>query len=126
MAMYRNPYQRFRNRELTLSDYLAIDRTVLANERTALAYGRTFLAMLVIGGSCIKFFDTWHMWIIGAVFISASPVIAGFGWHRYRRTQRYLAAALERQTGTSEHPLEPTQRGESSNADSSAPAATGG
>lgn len=123
--MHRNPYQRFRNRELTLSDYLAIDRTVLANERTVLAYGRTFLAMLVIGGTCIKFFDAWYMWAIGAVFIAGSFAVAAIGWRRYRLTQRYLAAALERQTGNPDHPLEEEvtdqQKGEDVSATASAP-----
>jgi putative membrane protein len=91
--------------ELSLTDHLAIDRTVLANERTALAYGRTVLAMLVIGGTCIKFFDAWYMWAIGAVFIAGSLAVAAFGWHRFRRTQRFLAAALQKQTGEPDHPL---------------------
>jgi putative membrane protein len=95
-----NPYERFRGKELTLSDYLAIDRTILANERTALANGRTFLAMIIIGGSLIKFFDTWIMWILGVAFLAASVLLIGNGWHRFRRTQRFLAVALERRTET--------------------------
>src|SRR4030095_4329956 len=43
-----NPYVRFRGHTLSLNDYLAIDRTVLANERTLLSYTRTALTMLVI------------------------------------------------------------------------------
>jgi len=93
-----NPYDRFRGKDLTLSDLLAIDRTILANERTALAYGRTFLAMVIIGGSLIKFFDTWIMWVLGAAFLAGSVVLIGNGWRRFRRTQRFLAVALERRT----------------------------
>ena len=127
MALHRNPYQRFRNRELTLSDYLAVDRTVLANERTVLAYGRTFLAMIIIGGSCIKFFDSWHIWAIGAAFIAGSLAVAAIGWRRFRLTQRCLAAALERQTGSPrgpDHPLEEEvteQNGEEVSGAASAP-----
>jgi putative membrane protein len=102
----RNPYQRFQDRELTLNDYLAVDRTVLSNERTALAYGRTILAMIAIGGSCIKFFDLWFMWVVGGLFLAGSLGVAIIGWRRFRRTQRFLAAALERHTGTPDHPLE--------------------
>lgn len=104
----RNPYEKFRDRELTLNDYLAIDRTILSNERTALAYGRTALAMLVIGGSAIKFFTQWYMWAIGGVFIAAAVVVAVIGARRYRSTARSLAVALERQTGDPGHPLRET------------------
>lgn len=103
--MHPNPYGRFQDRELTLTDYLAIDRTVLANERTALAYGRTVLAMVIVGGSCIKLFDAWSMVVIGAVFLAGSVGVAWLGWSRFRRTRRLLAAALARKTGTAEHPL---------------------
>jgi putative membrane protein len=94
--MIPNPYERFRDREFTLNDYLAIDRTVLANERTVLAYSRTFLAMLVIGGSCIKFFDSLALWIVGGLFIAGSIAVGASGWYRYRRTQRRLAVAIDR------------------------------
>jgi putative membrane protein len=106
--MSRNPYIRFRGKELGLADYLAIDRTVLANERSLLAYGRTALAMLAIGGSCIKFFDARWIQMIGVVFIVASVVVAAFGWTRFRRMRHYLSAALQEQTGAAEHPLEET------------------
>ncbi|HRQ72775.1 MAG TPA: hypothetical protein PLU35_07090 [Phycisphaerales bacterium] len=44
--MSRNPYEFFRGRDLTLNDHLAIDRTVLSNERTPLAYGRTAIGAM--------------------------------------------------------------------------------
>lgn len=36
--MEEEPYSRFDQEELIIRDYLAADRTVLANERTFLAY----------------------------------------------------------------------------------------
>jgi putative membrane protein len=102
----RNPYEQFRHRELTLNDHLAIDRTVLANERTILAYARTALAMLIIGGSAIKFFDSAWMLLVGVPFIIAGIAVMAWGWSRYRRTQRVLHAALAERTGSTEHPLE--------------------
>lgn len=104
-APRRNPYEKFRGRELTLTDYLAIDRTVLANERTALAYARTALAMIVIGGTAIKFFTQWYMWAIGGVFIAGAAVVGAIGARRYLATARSLATALEQQTGDPGHPL---------------------
>lgn len=110
--MELNYYNRFRGQKLTLNDYLAIDRTVLANERTALAYARTALAMAVVGGSCIKFFEATWIRVLGGAFIVLGALIAARGWRRYRRTQRLLAAALEQQTGAREHPLDETVKSE--------------
>lgn len=87
-------YHRLKNRELSLTDYLAIDRTVLANERTALAYARTVLALVVVGGTCIKLFDAWYMIAIGAAFLTLALATAILGWRRYHRTRRELNAAL--------------------------------
>lgn len=105
MTMYRNPYTRFQGQKLTLNDYLAIDRTILANERTLLAYGRTALAMAVVGASAIKFFDAAWIIVTGVAFIVIGILITIRGWQRYQHTRRLLAAALSQQTGAPEHPL---------------------
>lgn len=101
-----NPYARFRNHSLTLNDYLAIDRTILSNERTLLSYGRTALAQVIIGGSCLKFFDSFTLKIIGWLFLLAALITMTIGWRRYRHTDQLLRVALESQTGANEHPLE--------------------
>ena len=90
-----NPYEEFRQRDLSLTDYLAIDRTILANERTVLAYARTALAMVIIGGTAIKFFAEWYMWAVGVVFLAGAAVVAVVGAHRYLRTARQLGTPLE-------------------------------
>ena len=100
-----NPYTKFAGKDLTLNDHLAIDRTVLANERTLLAYARTSLAMLIIGGTLYKFFEDWWVHAVGGVFIAAGFVVFARGWRRYNRTRRFLAVALQQQTGSPEHPL---------------------
>jgi len=94
MAIHHNPYEQFRSRELTLNDHLAIDRTVLSNERTLLAYGRTALAMGVIGGTAIKFFTSPIVWTLGWLFIVAGALLMAAGWTRYNRTRRFLLVAL--------------------------------
>lgn len=103
--MQHEPHSSLSGRELSLADHLAINRTVLANERTALAYGRTVLAMLVVGGTCVKFFDSALMQALGITFMTAAAAVAAMGFARFNRTRRYLAAALERHTGGREHPL---------------------
>lgn len=104
--MRRAPYSEFQGQKLTLNDYLAIDRTMLANERTLLAYGRTALALAVVGGSGMKFFAATWIQVVGALFIIAGALVAARGWQRYAHTKKLLAAALERQTGAAEHPLQ--------------------
>ena len=90
-----NPYLRFRGHNLTLNDYLAIDRTVLANERTLLSYTRTALTMLVIGGTCIKLFDSVWIEIVGLIFLLAALGCFIVGWRRFLRMRDWVAAALE-------------------------------
>ena len=104
--MRRRPYRH--GQKLTLADHLAIDRTILSNERTGLAYARTALAMIIVGGTCLKFFDSWYMWMIGGAFIAGAVFVSVRGVMRYTQTARYLAAALEEQTGAPEHPLKET------------------
>ena len=97
-----NPYVRFRGHSLTLNDYLAIDRTVLANERTLLSYTRTALTMLVIGGTCIKFFDSLWIEIVGLIFLLAALATFIIGWRRYLRMRAYVGAALEHRVSEGE------------------------
>jgi putative membrane protein len=105
-APRENPYTKFSGRDLTLNDHLAIDRTILSNERTLLAYGRTALALVIVGGSCIKFFDSPWMTGTGVLFVVSAGVVAVRGWQRYEQMRAYTAAALDVQTGTTAHPLE--------------------
>lgn len=102
---YQKFYRRFEGSRLTLNDFLAIDRTILSNERSMLAYGRTALAIVALGGSCLKFFDERWVQALGVVAIAAGIALAARGWWRYRLMKRTLAAALTRLTGTPEHPL---------------------
>lgn len=102
---YQKFYRRFEGSRLTLNDFLAIDRTILSNERSMLAYGRTALAIVALGGSCLKFFDERWVQTVGVIAIAGGVALAARGWWRYRLMKRTLAAALTRLTGTPEHPL---------------------
>jgi putative membrane protein len=42
---------------MILRDWLALDRTVLANKRTFLAYGRTSTALIALGIAFVKLID---------------------------------------------------------------------
>lgn len=54
--------------KMILRDYLATDRTVLANQSTFLAYIRTALTLFVAGITFIKFFNSLPVHIIGWIF----------------------------------------------------------
>ena len=45
---------------MRISDYLAVDRTIMANERTLLAYIRTSVGLLIAGLALIRFFHQTH------------------------------------------------------------------
>jgi putative membrane protein len=101
-----NPYAKFSHSSLTLNDYLAIDRTILANERTLLAYGRTALAQVIVGGGAVKLFSSPLLTLLGGAFLTGGVATMLIGWHRYRHTDRLLQAALLSQIGEAKHPLE--------------------
>ncbi|MEK7352904.1 MAG: DUF202 domain-containing protein [Chloroflexota bacterium] len=83
-------YARFKKEELILRDYLAADRTVLANERTFMAYIRTALALAAGGGTLIHFFDSALIRIGGALLIVLAAGILVWGIRRYIYYQRSL------------------------------------
>ncbi|MEK8088465.1 DUF202 domain-containing protein [Thermithiobacillus plumbiphilus] len=83
------PYDNFNPREFIIRDWLALDRTVLANERTFLAYGRTTLTLVISGLSFIKFFGHVVYSIIGYVFIAGGLSIFFFGLKRYRKMKKH-------------------------------------
>lgn len=92
-----NPYERFRGRELSATDLLALDRTVLANERTLLAYLRTALALLVVGGTGFKFFDELLIQLAAGAFIVLATVTFVIGVLHHRRTAARLAVLKHEQ-----------------------------
>jgi len=73
--------------ELILRDYLAVDRTVLANQRTLLGYIRTTLALLAAGASFIQFFECLTLKVLGWALILLAAVlfvVGGMGFLRMR------------------------------------------
>lgn len=82
----QSPYARFANDDLSLRDLLAVDRTVVANERTFLGFIRTSLALLLTGASLIKFSDSQILHIAGwALGGLALPLLGAGGIHFLRR-----------------------------------------
>jgi putative membrane protein len=71
-----------------------MDRTILANERTLLAYLRTALALIIVGGSAIKFFVSPVVHVSGGIFIVLGLLVMVVGVRRFRRTNRRIRAAI--------------------------------
>lgn len=83
MQKTTNPYSRFESNELFLRDELAIDRTLLANERTFLTYLRSGVALIIAGITFIHF--TWSSWleILGFLCVPAGIIIMIVATIRY-------------------------------------------
>ncbi|TVQ30684.1 MAG: DUF202 domain-containing protein [Phycisphaeraceae bacterium] len=94
--MLSSRYPDFREEEPLLRDFLAADRTILSNERTLLAYMRTGLALVIVGGSAVKFFEHPFVIATGWVFIASAAITFFYGVRSYRQTQRRILDAISR------------------------------
>lgn len=78
---------------LSTTDWLAIERTKLANERTFLAYFRTAFAILAGGITIVRLEVLQDIRALGYLFILLAPVVFFIGlWRMFsvkRRIERY-------------------------------------
>lgn len=88
--MESNPYSGYSKKDLILRDVLAVDRTILSNERNLLAYIRTSLAVLVAGVTLIHFFEGFILQATGWVLIPAGVSIMAIGVRRYRKVKHTI------------------------------------
>ena len=91
-----SPYARFANDDLTLRDVLAVDRTVVANERTLLGYARTTLALLAAGGSLLHFFDDTWTTVAGWVLVAGAGPMWFIGLRHYVRRRSHLVPLMRK------------------------------
>jgi putative membrane protein len=93
--MLKKIHSKYHKGEMTLRDYLAAHRTILANDRTWLSYVRTALTLFVAGVSFIKFFDSPILFITGWAFVPISIIIIIIGlWKHHKRWK--MIQALEK------------------------------
>ena len=76
-------YSNIRAEDMILRDYLAYDRTVIANERTLLAYFRRALMLFATGVTLFKLIKEVLYQYIGLFFIAISSFVFMFGLVRY-------------------------------------------
>lgn len=82
----------FKNQEkIILRDYLALERTRLANERTLFAYIRTSLYLLTAGLGILEIESIQHLRLLAWICISVSVILFVFGFYKYYQLKKYLA-----------------------------------
>ena len=75
---------------LSLTDFLAMERTRLANERTFLAYFRTFIVFLSSGFAILKMNALREIIVVGYFLTALSPVLLAIGVGRFIYVKRKL------------------------------------
>lgn len=83
-------YKKFSDKDLNITDWLAVERTVLANERNLLAYIRTLLSFSVAGVGVIKIFPDFLF--LGYLLIIAGVFLFLFGYKHYKSTKEKLSS----------------------------------
>ena len=84
-------YDDVNKEEMITRDYLALDRTELANSRTLLAYIRTAVAVFAAGIGMMEFIENSVIAVIGVVFMAVSPFVAVIGVICYIRMKSRLS-----------------------------------
>jgi putative membrane protein len=92
-----DPYAVFKREEMILRDWLALDRTILANKRTFLAYARTSIALVVLGMAFIRFANHHLLEIAGFVLIALGVVIFFVGSREYISNGNRLRQLLKKE-----------------------------
>ena len=78
------------NKDLVLREYLAIERTKLANETTLLAYIRTGLYFVVAGSTLGQLIQTAFWLIAGTPLIVIGALIMVAGIYRFAKVKRAI------------------------------------
>ena len=76
--------------QMILRDYLAVDRTMMANETSFMSYVRTALTLIAAGATLIKFFTEPTMQALGWGFIIIGGWLAFSGYNRFHKTDVIL------------------------------------
>jgi putative membrane protein len=84
---------KFQNQEeIILRDYLALERTKLANERTLLSYIRSSLYLLLGGVAIIQLEGFEGIKFIGYVSLSLTILLVLIGIYRFEKLNKQLKA----------------------------------
>lgn len=78
------------NKDLVLREYLAIERTKLANERTLLTYVRTSLYFVVAGSTLGHLIDSEFWRLMDLPLIIIGGIIIAIGFFRFIMTRKAI------------------------------------
>jgi putative membrane protein len=70
--------------------YMAVDRTIMANERTLLAYSRMGLTLVVSGLGFIHFTDSYYLQMISITFIPIGLGTFTYGVIRFLKKRKSI------------------------------------
>lgn len=91
MKRFRRFRSEFKNNEkIILRDFLAMERTTLANERTFFSYIRTSFYLIIAGIAFIKLEDFDPLSWVGYALFGISAFLLTFGIYRYQILQKKL------------------------------------
>jgi putative membrane protein len=91
--MSEEPYDAYAkdHEHMILRDYLAVDRTMMANETSFMSFVRTALTLIAAGATLIKFFnDFGTTYILGWAFIIVGGWLILHGYNRFRKNDELL------------------------------------
>ena len=88
-AEINNFYKEF-NDKMIIRDYLALDRTILANRRTLLSYVRTFIGLFGGGIGLVELLDNTVIMIIGYISMGISLPILIIGINEFIKMKKSL------------------------------------
>lgn len=81
--------------EIILRDYLAMERTTLANERTLLSYIRSSLYLLVGGIALLKLENFENLHLLGYLSLILTVCFVVIGLYRYQKLKSRLKVYYE-------------------------------
>ncbi|QQS23038.1 DUF202 domain-containing protein [bacterium] len=90
--MSEKPYKAYiqDHKNMILRDYLAIDRTILANETNYMSFIRTSLTLIAAGATLIKFFNSEYTQALGWTFVAVGGWLAFHGYRRYNKVDSIM------------------------------------
>lgn len=95
--MVDDPYLEFKREDMILRDWLALDRTVLANKRTFLAYGRTAIALMALGIAFVKLIHHRFFEIGGFALIALGVVVFFIGLREFVNNNKRFKRLIEKE-----------------------------
>lgn len=91
----------FKNQEkIILRDYLALERTRLANERTLFSYIRTSLYLLTVGMGILEIKSIEHLRSVAWICLVVSIILFVIGVYRYYQLKKYLNTYSYKESGS--------------------------